>query len=161
MQTSHDLSVSRLLPQTVDLPWKYKLAYLVYQFSKAPEQVECPVTHSFTPGQYIREMRIPAGTLFIGRPHINGHEVELVSGTVVNHSEDGDCEIKAPYSFRSIPGYQAVFHAVTDVVGRTIHENPLELRDVQVLEDRDFESLQALLTRGEMIEQKVGELCLA
>ncbi len=143
-----------------EIPWKYKLAYLVYQFSKM-EQAETPVKHSFIGNDYIREMTIPAGTLFIGRTHINGHVVRLVSGSVINITENGRAEIEAPYEFRSSPGYQAVFYALTDVVGVTVHENPQGSRDVQYLEDRDFDSVQPLLTRGKMVAEKLeGNVCL-
>jgi hypothetical protein len=143
------------------IPWKYKLAYLVYQFSKL-DQVECPVKHSFKGDEYIREMFIPAGALFIGRTHTNGHLVRLVSGTVVNISEYSREEISAPFEFHSAPGYQAVFQAVTDVIGETVHKNPDGIRDVQALEDRDFEQVQHLITRGKMIETKLleGNICL-
>ncbi len=143
------------------IPWKYKLAYLVAQFSKM-EQVECPVKHSFSGDDYIREMFIPAGALFIGRVHSNGHVVRLVSGTVINISEDKREEISAPFEFHSHPGYQAVFQALTDVIGVTVHKNPDGIRDVQVLEDRDFEPVAGLIARGEMVAAKLkgGEPCL-
>ncbi len=147
------------------MPWKYKLAYLIAKFHTDFDQTDCPVQHSFTKGKYIREMRIPAGTLFIGRTHLNGHVVQLVSGSVVNISEDGKREIEAPYEFHSHPGYQATFYAITDVIGRTVHENPEDLRDVQALEDRDFEQLDVILARGKMVAEQLkieGEVpCLA
>src|SRR3569623_1708110 len=96
------------LDQLPAIPWKDKLAFLVYQFSKL-EQTETPIEHLFEPGAYIREMRIPAGTLFIGRPHRHGHEVVLVEGSVVNISEHEKTELSAPFSLMSKPGYQAVF----------------------------------------------------
>jgi hypothetical protein len=140
------------------IPWKYKLAYLVYQFSQM-EQAETPVKHSFVGNEYHREMTIPAGTLFIGRSHTNGHVVQLVKGSVVNITEDSRDEIEAPFEFKSHPGYQAVFYALTDVVGVTVHENPLGIRDVQILEDRDFDPVEHLISRGRMVAEKV-EACL-
>lgn len=145
-----------MLDDLPEMPWKYKLAFLVYQFSKL-DQTECPVIHIFEGDKYIREMYIPAGTLFIGRTHNHGHIVELVSGDVLNISENSREEITQPFKFKSSPGYQAVFYAITDVIGRTVHENPDGVTDWKVLEDRDFDSVQALIDRGKMVE---GELCL-
>lgn len=138
------------------MPWKYKLAYLTYKFSLLP-QIECPVTHLMDADEYIREMRIPAGTLFIGRVHTNGHLVQLVSGDVVNISEGTKTPVTAPFEFVSHPGYQAVFYAVTDVVGRTVHKNPDGITDFQTLEDRDFDSVESLIARGSMVETKLLE----
>jgi len=136
------------------MPWKYKLAYLTHKFLQM-EQAGCPVKHMFDGASYIREMTIPQGTLFIGRIHNNGHVVQLVEGDVVNMTEDGQQEISAPFEFHSAPGYQAVFYALTDVVGRTVHPNPLGLRDVQVLEDRDFEEVKYLAARGAMVAEQI------
>jgi hypothetical protein len=143
------------VPELEGLNWQDKLAYLVYQFSQIPDQIDCPVAHSFVGDTYIREMRIPAGTLFIGRPHTHGHLVQLVEGSVVVHTHGIDYEKDAPFEFTSEPGFQAVFTAVTDVVGRTVHPNPDQLRDVQVLEDRDFGPVAALLARGEQIRRLI------
>ncbi len=142
--------VETALDALPEMPWKYKLAYLTHQFSKL-DQLECPVKHSFRGSDYIREMTIPAGTLFIGRVHVFGHLVRLVSGTVINISEGSKVELTAPYEFHSHPGYQAVFYAVTDVVGETVHKNPEGLTDVQMLEDRDFEPVKFLIARGQMV----------
>jgi hypothetical protein len=144
------------LDQVPEMPWKYKLAYLVHKFSQMP-QSECPVEHRFDGDEYIREMRIPAGTLFIGRVHNHGHLVQLVAGDVVNITEVGKQALSAPFEFHSAPGYQAVFYAVTDVVGRTVHKNPLGLTDWKLLEDRDFDSLESLLARGQMVAGKLLE----
>lgn len=139
------------LPQ---IPWKYKVAYLAWRFSQM-EQTECPVKHSFAGDRYIREMFIPAGTLFIGRVHTNGHVVKLVSGTVYDCQEGQKREVSAPFEFHSYPGYQAVFYAMTDVVGVTEHPNPDGLTDVAVLEARDFEEAKWLIERGAMVAEQI------
>ncbi len=136
------------------MPWKYKLAYLVHRFSEM-DQTECPVEHRFDGDEYIREMRIPAGTLFIGRVHNHGHLVQLVEGDVVNITEAGKQALSAPFEFHSHPGYQAVFYAVTDVVGRTVHKNSERLTDWKALEDRDFDTLESLIARGRGVAERL------
>lgn len=143
-----------LIDEVPPMPWKYKVAYLAHKFSLL-DQVGCPLTHEMDDDEYIREMFIPQGTLFIGRIHTNGHLVQLMSGDVVNITEAGKQEISGPFEFHSSPGYQAVFYAVTDVVGRTVHKNTERLTDWKLLEDRDFDTAQSLLDRGRMVEQQL------
>lgn len=139
-----------------EMPWKYKVAYLAYKFSQM-DQAECPLKHSFHDGLYVREIFVPKDALFIGRVHKNGHIVRLTSGTVIDLHEGEETELTAPFEFRSYPGYQAVFRAVTDVVGESVHENPDESRDIQFLEDRDFEVADSLFQRGAMIAHELKE----
>ncbi len=136
------------------MSWADKLAYLVVHLSKVA-QADTPVTHILVGDKYIREMRIPADTLFIGRTHLNGHIVKLASGSVLNVSEEGTVQIDAPYEFKSEPGYQAVFYTLTDVVGLTVHDNPDGVTDTKLLEDRDFERLTTLLERGQEVQQRL------
>ena len=37
------------------------------------EQAECPVVHRFSPGVYIREIHMPAGSIVIGHHHRYTH----------------------------------------------------------------------------------------
>ncbi len=157
----NDLIPTSVLDQLPTLSWQEKIAYLTYEFLKL-EQTECPLGHIFEEGKYIREMRIPAGTLFIGRAHRYGHECQLVSGEVIHITPEKKTRIKAPFSMHSTPGYHMVFQAITDIVGRTVHPNPDNLRDTDKLENDIFESVESLRTLGEEVSKKVENLlCLA
>jgi hypothetical protein len=136
------------------LEWKEKIAYLTVQFLKL-DQTECPVSHRFENGVYIREMVIPAQTLFLGRAHIHGHECELVSGSLIHISPDGKRYLEAPYKMHTTPGYHMVVFAVTEVIGVTRHPNPYECRDIDLLENDIFESLGELIHLGEMVETRL------
>jgi hypothetical protein len=155
--------VNNLVPVIDTLPalsWKEKLAYLTYEFLKL-EQTECPIKHIFENGNYIREMRIPAGTLFIGRAHRFGHECQLISGEVVHITPESRTLIKAPFRMHTIPGYHMVFQALTDIVGRTIHPNPVGIVDTEELEKQIFEPVENLRLLGEQISIQVEKLkCL-
>lgn len=148
--------LTKILDNLPSIPWQDKIAYLSYQFSLM-EQSECPLKHIFEDGKYIREMTIPADTFFIGRHHIHGHGVELVSGTVINCEAGSQTEISQPFKFVSQPGYQAVFYAVTEVIGRTIHDNPDGITDWIKLEDRDFAPASDLIGRGALIAKEIEE----
>jgi hypothetical protein len=145
-----------LLDNLPAMDWKYKVAYLAHKLH-APDQVEAPVKHVIDGDEYIREVRYPADTIIIGRTHINGHLVQLVSGTVVNVTEAGQQELSGPFEFDSVPGYQVVCYTLTEIVARTVHKNPLGLTDWQQLEDRDFVPAAAILERGKMVEAKLIE----
>lgn len=142
------------------LDWNQKLAYLVHKL-KPVEDIGpegCPVTHIFENGVYIREMRIPAGTLFIGRAHRHGHKCELVSGEVTVMSPLGQTRKVAGDTMMTVPGYHMVLRADTDVVGRTYHPNPTNSHDVAWLEANIFHSIEEMIALGAQIE---GNLCLA
>lgn len=144
-----------------EMPWRNKIAYLTYKFLQLP-QVECPVEHIYEPGLYIREMKIPAGTFFLGRVHRHGHKVELISGEVIHILPDGTRRhIAEPTIVHTVPGYQMVAFIVTDVLCRSVHPNPTESRDQQALEDDYFESVESLKQYGKLVSQQMEHLWLA
>jgi hypothetical protein len=149
------LDVKRLeAVELAPLSWKEKLAYIGVDMLAGP-QIEAPVMHFFQPGWYIREMFIPAGTLFIGREHRHGHECQLVKGTVLHITETGRQEITAPFTMHSTPGYQMVLQTLTDVIGRTVHPNVGDARDIDLLEDHIFRTLDEFKALGYLARDKV------
>lgn len=149
-----------LIPAWDKLPalsWKNKVAYLTYEAMKH-EQRECPLEHIFEPGMYIREMRIPAGTLFTGREHLKGHECQLNEGEVILVAPDGKHHFTAFSTITSKPGFHAVAYAITDIVSRTLHPNPDELRDTDALEAIWFGTAKDLIDRGAKVYQNMLEL---
>lgn len=137
------------------LTFKEKLAYLGFKFAEISEGPTCPVTHHFVPGLYIREMFIPAETLFIGRPHTFGHRCELVSGKVLLITEEAKTHLEAPAELWSKPGFMMCLYAKTDVVGRTYHPNPDERRDTEAMESEIFGSIAELVALGEQVRAKI------
>jgi hypothetical protein len=72
----------------------------------AHPQVECPVTHHFGGGIYLREMFAPAGTLVLGHEHVGDHMCILLKGKMRILTPDGDAvkEIAAPLIFTASAG---------------------------------------------------------
>lgn len=136
------------------LTWPEKVAFMTVNFL-AKAQIACAVTHSFEPGVYIREMKIPQGVLFVGRPHRYGHHVELVSGKVLLIEEHRKVTVEAPFGMVSGPCYQTIFYAMTDVVGRTRHPNPTESRDTQAMEDDIFRPASEVVMIGESVQARI------
>jgi hypothetical protein len=137
------------------LSWKNKVAVLAYEFGKL-EQTSCPVEHIFDVDKvYIREMKIPKDTLFIGREHINGHEVQLTEGEAVLVTPEGKFYFKAPAAIKTTSGMHAVAYTITDIVARTIHPNESNSTDFEALEASIFEPAEKLLALGEQVTNQL------
>jgi hypothetical protein len=137
------------------LSWKEKLAYLTHQFLTM-EQTGCPLTHRFEQNLYIREIRIPAGTLLIGSVHRHGHVSQLLEGSVILVHPQGHREaFQAPSQILSMPGYQMVVYALTDVLAQTIHPNPHDERDIAVLEADIYEPVDELKQLGARVAYRM------
>jgi hypothetical protein len=95
-------------------------------------QAECPVTHRFGPGVYIREVTIPSGTVVVGHYHNKAHMNVMVSGRAIFVKDDGTLvEMVAPQTFTSQPGRKVVYVLET-MTFQNIY--PTDETDVDVLE---------------------------
>lgn len=103
---------------------------------KALPQVECPVEHFFAPGIYIREIFMPAGTMVIGRIHKTEHFNVLIEGRARVVIDGEVHELSAPCTFVSRAGISKVLNVIEDCRWQTIHANPENLTDVEVLESQ-------------------------
>lgn len=149
------------LPLTLPLPnisWEDQVAYMAWKLKCSPGHSEVPVVHIFEPGVYIREMRLPAEILFIGRPHTKGHFLELISGEAYLFGPCGAVKFEAPYALMTEPGAQAVARTITPCLVRTIHKNPGNSHNIAELELEAFLPAESVLARGEQIERKLRGL---
>lgn len=98
-------------------------------------QVDCPVLHHFGHGVYIREVRMPAGSLILGHRHKHKHTNILVSGRLKFLNEGGDVvELTAPAVITSNPGRKLAY-----ILEDTVWQN------VYATQERDVEKLEQLL----------------
>ena len=89
--------------------------------SKLP-RVELPVTHAFTPGMYIREIKIPAGTMLTSMTHKTEHPFVISEGAIkVTSDNEGSVIYEAPHTGITQPNTRRALHALTDVVWTTFH----------------------------------------
>lgn len=109
---------------------------------KDEEQVEMPLIHRFSPGIYMREIFMPAGTFVIGHIHKTRHYNIVLSGRARVMIEGEIRDIVAPCAFESGAGVQKVLYIVESMRWLTVHANPTDETDVVKLE----ESLVALTT---------------
>lgn len=97
-------------------------------------QVECPVEHFFSPGQYTRKCSIPAGSLVVGKMHRHQHPTFLMSGTVRINTDRGMEEITGPHIWISQVDAKRALYTLTDCVFATVHLNPTDTTDLEVIE---------------------------
>jgi hypothetical protein len=116
----------------------------------AHEQADCPVTHHFGPGIYVRELRMKAGILAIGHRQKYQHMNVLIKGRVLMLQNDGSTvEVAAPMTFVGEPG-RKMGYVLEDVVWQNIYAT--EVRDIPMLErmflDKSIEWEEADLLRA-------------
>lgn len=114
--------------------WRPALVAAVEKAVMDGHGVECPTTHEFTDGTYLRRMFIPAGTVIVGKAHL----VETL-----NICAKGDISIltaKGPKRFAagdvavSEAGIQKIGFAHEDTVWVNVFSNPTNERDIGKLE---------------------------
>lgn len=83
---------------------------------------DCPVSNTFTPGMYIRQIFIPARTLLTSRIHLTEHPFVISKGDIsVWTKETGTQRLKAPYSGVTKPGTRRLLFAHDDTIWTTYH----------------------------------------
>lgn len=99
------------------------------------KQVRLPLRHLFTPGLYIREAFLPAGTCCTSKIHKTEHPFVISMGRVTVWSGipgEEPQEFGAPYTGITKPGTRRVIHAHEDTIWSTFH--PTNETDVKKIE---------------------------
>jgi len=111
------------------------------------EEADCPVTHRFSDGIYLREIFMPKGTRIIGKIHATEHFNVLLSGKVTVITAEGEEYIEAPHTFISKAGVQKVVIIHEDCIWQTLHvTNKTNLDEIE--KDVIVESYDQLLVDG-------------
>ena len=85
-------------------------------------QVDCPVTHMFTPNMYIRQVVVPAGTLLTSKTHKESHPHVLSKGKITMwDGEGGEVTISAPHTGITKANARRVVLVHEDCVFTTFH----------------------------------------
>jgi hypothetical protein len=92
---------------------------------KTMPQVHIPVSHDFSPGYYMRTIRIPAGTRLTGRIHLYENLNVLSEGEMSVLTEGAFKRVNAPFVVMSPPGTKRIAIAHTDCVWTTVLATPL------------------------------------
>ncbi len=114
-----------------------------------PWEQDFPVTHTFAPGLYARQMTIPKGGIIIGKIHRHAHVNTISKGRVWVVTEFGKDEIVGPVTFVSQPGTKRVVVAQEETIWTTYH--PTEETDLAKIEEQviapSYESLEQELMK--------------
>jgi len=98
-----------------------------------PEADIFPETHSFTPGLYIRELFMPAGSVLTSRTHVTEHPYVVSQGRATVYSEvDGVREVVAPLTGITKAGTKRLLFIHEDMTWTTFHVT--DLTDVEEIE---------------------------
>jgi len=99
-------------------------------------QADCPVSHKFGEGIYIRELSMKAGTLAIGHEQRCKHFNVFLKGKVLMRNDDGSTSIlEAPMTFFA-EGGRKVGYVLEDMVWQNIYPNPENETDIDSLEGK-------------------------
>ena len=97
----------------------------------------CPLTHSFAPNMYVREIQIPAGMLVVGKIHKHEHPNFLLKGSVAVLTEDGGVQVlDAPCYMISPAGTKRALFTYSDTCWVTVHNNPDNITNTDELENQ-------------------------
>lgn len=113
------LAVRDALLQPVSQPSLADICRLQDAVAQLPQH-DFNVEHTFLPGQYLRKLDMPAGTVVVGKRHRHRHAL-IVSGHVTIRTEDGMVELEGTHVIDSLPGMKRAIYAHEDSVLITTH----------------------------------------
>lgn len=110
-------------------------------------QIDHRLEHRFTPGLYIRQITMPAGSIYTSKIHKTEHPFTMLTGLCSVLQEDGTwLHMKAPWFGITKPGTRRVLAIHEETIWLTFHpteETDLDKIEEQVIEKHDFmESLK-------------------
>jgi len=111
---------------------------------------QCPLTHKFAPGMYVREIFIPKGTCVVGKIHKHDHPNFILKGEVLVITEhEGKEHLKAPLSIISKAGTKRIVLALEDTIWITVHAtNETDLMEIErVVIAKDYKEFQEFKTK--------------
>lgn len=113
----------------------------------AESKIALETMHTFAEGLYSRTVYMKAGSLFTGKIHKKEHIVVISQGSCSVVSEEfGSRLICAPMVFMSPPLVKRLLFVHTDSIWTTVHKNPTNTRDLDILEkDLMLESYEGVL----------------
>lgn len=100
------------------VPYEEKLR-MAQEHTKHWPQVFMPVKHYFGGGMYTRVLFVPAGTVIIGKQHLQAQHNFLLHGSIKLIGEHGDTVLHAPEVVVSPAGTKRAAITLTDVIWAT------------------------------------------
>lgn len=94
----------------------------------------CQLIHHLSPGIYVREFRMMAGSIIVSHRHSREHIVQVLAGRATVVTEYGTEEIEAPATFISPAGSKRILFNHTDTIWTTTHRT-----DATTIEEAEAE----------------------
>lgn len=115
--------------------------------------INCPLTHRFTEGLYVREIFMPAGSLITSKIHKTQHQFFILKGAVSVWNNDlEEVYLEAPYIGITEPGTRRILYIWEDCIWATSHPNP-DNETVEEIEERILEKYDNPLLSQELKEK--------
>lgn len=113
--------------------------------------------HTTTPGMYIRELTMTAGSLIFSKIHLKTHPFMVVKGKVSVYNGDKVETITAPYKGVTLAGTKRVLYIHEETTWVTFH--PTNITDLDALDKNGVITCNTF-EEYEKINSYGGELCL-
>jgi len=110
-------------------------------------EVEIKTEHRFAPGIYVRQITIPAGVTCTGAACKEEHFSVMVRGKMVAFADGMMREVEGYNEWIAPAGVKRVGTAIEETVWFTVHPNPDDCRDLNVIEARLWEQADMLQRR--------------
>ena len=94
-----------------------------------------PITHNFSDQLYMRQMRMPAGSIVVSAVHHTDHFWFLMTGKILVTTNGETIEHIAPCYELSIKGAKRLIHCIEDCRFINVHKNPTNTKDMSLVED--------------------------
>ena len=85
------------------------------------ESIGLSISHTMTPGLYVRELTMPAGLLIVSRIHLREHPFYILSGEVSVYDGSSVSTYVGPHKGITLPGTKRVLYTHEDTVWVTFH----------------------------------------
>ncbi len=126
---------------------------LAHAMREVCEESSMPVNHEFTDGIYTRTIYMPAGCVVVGHLHKTQHRNVILSGAAVVVMNGERVAVQAGDVITSDAGVRKVLFIEEDCRWMTIHANPENVRDIEVLEGYLVDKASANLRDERLIRE--------
>lgn len=117
-----------------------KQLYLLEAYISTKKQAKTTLSHQFEDGIYMRELTIPAGALCTTYVHKTNNMFFIFHGELLIWDEKSQWEhLQAFHRGKTKKGTKRIIYALDNVLWVTVHPNPDNCRDIEILESRLFE----------------------
>lgn len=128
-----------MLANTLPLPTRER----IQELQEAMLGVRCPMPeaqHYFAPGMYGRTLVIPAGMCVVGKIHKHSHLMMVLQGKAEVVTEFDRTIVEAGHVSISQPGAKRVVTAIEDTMFMTVHHNPKNTENLEIIEKDTIEN---------------------